>query len=204
MKKIVVLIIIILGISNFSTNSFAQVSIDKSKYDTSQPVDIVADVLTVRTKDQVAIFRGNVVAKQGDVKISANQMDVYYNDGNKDANSKKNTITTSNSDQNSIEGAISKIRVGGNVIMTTTGKKVQSKIGTYDVEKGFLVLTGNVRLNNEGNLLKGEKLIYNVKEGTSRMLSSSDVTHNRKISKGRSKKKRVKGLFIPRSKSKKR
>jgi len=202
MKIIIASLLLLFSISNFTTNSLAQISIDKSKFDTTKPVDIVADVLTVRTKDRVAIFRGNVVARQGDVKLSAKQMDVYYNDGDTKTNT-SNNISTSNSEKNSIEGAISKIRVGGNVVMTTTGKKVQSNIGTYDVEKGFLVLTGNVRLNNDGSLLKGEKLIYNVKEGTSRMLSSSDIKHNKKASKSRGKKKRVKGLFIPRSKSRK-
>lgn len=196
MKKLIVIIVLMLHFGDFVKVAWSQISIDKDKYDSSKPVDIVADVLTVRTKDRVAIFRGNVVSKQGDVKISANQMDVYYND------KKQNNSSLSNDNNgNSIEGVITKIRVGGNVVMTVPGKRVESDIGTYDVEKGFVILQGNVKLNNEGNLLKGEKLIYNIKKGTSRMLSSSQVSHNKNVSSGKNRKKRVKGLFIPKSKN---
>lgn len=185
------------GIVSWFVLSTAQAEIDFGQdVDTSLPVEILSDTLTVKTQENVAIFMGNVQATQGVVKLTANQMDVYYS-----TKDDKNTAAAPNREGDGLGEAINKIRVGGNVKLTTPGKEATSNLGTYDVAKGFVVLQGNVVLNHEGQVLTGEKFIHNIKEGTSRMLSQADVSHNRQVKTGKAK-SRVKGLFIPKNRQK--
>ncbi len=179
-----------------SSASLAEMNFGKD-VDSSLPIEILSDSLTVKTQENIAIFLGDVRATQGQVKLMSDQMDVYYYSDN----NTKNTVELPEEAASGIAQSITKIRVGGNVIFTTPGKKASSDLGTYDVAKGFVILQGNVVLNNEGQTIKGEKFIHNVKEGTSRMLSGGDIKHNKNVETGKAK-SRVKGLFIPRSKAK--
>ena len=50
-------------------------------YDTSLPIEITADSLEVRQEEQIAVFRGNVDAVQGDLNLRADELTVYYRTG---------------------------------------------------------------------------------------------------------------------------
>ena len=50
-------------------------------HDSTLPVEITADQLQVDQTDGSALFKGNVVAGQGDMRLSANEMKVEYSSG---------------------------------------------------------------------------------------------------------------------------
>jgi lipopolysaccharide export system protein LptA len=142
---------------------------------TKLPVEVNADSLEVIQDNQKAIFSGNVVAKQGTLNISANKMTVYYTkkDGKEDK------------EQNSV----SKVEAEGNVFLSTPTETAQGQTGLLDVKQNVVTLSGNVVLTSGKNVVKGEKLVYNVTTRQSRIVSGT-------TSNG-TKKERVRGVFVP-------
>ena len=168
----------------------AQTSV-MQKRDPNQPVEIQSDHLEVIQANKVAIFSGNVEAKQGDVHLKADEMRVYYKekDEGKDKKAapkeKKPGDTAAAPPQNSI----SKIDVQGNVFLATPQETAQGTKGVYDVEKSTITLTENVVVTREKNVLKGSWLVYNLDTGQSEMKGDA-------VDKD-GKKQRVRGVFVP-------
>jgi len=152
---------------------FAQVSNLAKNHDSSKPVEVTADALEVQQEKEVAIFSGNVLAVQGDLKIKADKMLVYYRGQQKEKNS---------------ENAVSRIVCIGNVFVTSRTETAKGKQGLFDVDNNLISLTGNVVLTNGKNVVKGDKLVYNITTGQSK-LTSGGVDSK--------KKGRVKGVFVP-------
>jgi lipopolysaccharide export system protein LptA len=153
------------------TNVYAKPDIGSKKL----PVDVTSDSLEVVQDNQTATFSGNVIAKQGDLNIRADKITVYYNKKDEKANVDKNSV--------------SKVDAVGNVFMSTPTETAQGQNGMFDVEKNIITLTGNVVLTSGKNVVKGEKLVYNVTTGQSRIVSE---TGNNGAKKGR-----VRGVFVP-------
>ena len=149
-----------------------------------KPIDIEADSLEVLQKDKQAIFKGKVEARQGDVRLRADEMHVYYKE--------KESGATATASQNSV----SKIDVTGNVFMATPQETVQGSRGVYDVEHSMITLTDNVIITRGANILKGKGLTYDLKTGRSQMLGGADTTAG-------GKKERVRGIFVPEKGTKK-
>jgi lipopolysaccharide export system protein LptA len=146
------------------------------KLDSDKPIEISADELEVVQPDQQAIFRGNVVAVQGNVRLKSNVMRVYYLTGEQRSEGM---------------GAISRIEVDSNVQLATPDESAKASRGAYYVDKEQILLIGDVVLTRGKNILKGERLDYNLKTGKSVLSGSVDGTG---ASGG---KPRVKGVFVP-------
>ncbi len=125
----------------------AQASQGLGAHDTSQPIEITADRLTVQQADGQAVFEGNVVAEQGDMALSAARLIVFYQLGDKDA---------------APQQAIQRIEVEGQVKITSPTETATGDSGFYDVVGGKIVLTGNVVLTREANVIKGDRLQIDV------------------------------------------
>lgn len=143
------------------------------KGDSDQPIEIQSDRLEVLQKDKVALFEGKVEAKQGNVRLKADSMRVYYKE--KKAG-----------EQNSV----SKIDVIGNVFLATPKETIQGAKGVYDVDNSRITLTDNVIITRDKNVLKGSGLVYDLKTGRSEMKGGAAVGD--KTGSGR-----VRGIFVP-------
>ncbi len=64
----------------------AQIELGQT-YDTSLPIEITADSLEVENERQVATFRGNVDAMQGELNLRADQLIVHYRSESNNQNS---------------------------------------------------------------------------------------------------------------------
>ncbi|MCE3233022.1 MAG: hypothetical protein K0R98_1279 [Rickettsiaceae bacterium] len=138
------------------------------------PVEVTADSLEVIQDRQQAIFSGKVAAKQGDLHIRADKMLVYY---------------TKKGERKANANSISKIEASGNVFLSTPQETAQSHFGLFEVDKDIITLTNNVIVTSGKNVVKGEKLVYNLATGQSRLVS--------KESQPGTKQERVRGIFIP-------
>ena len=138
------------------------------------PIDIEADALEVMQQQKKAIFTGNVVAKQSGMLLKADKMTVHYSGADTKSNS------------------ISKIDVDGNVFLSTAKETARGQAGNYDVVRDFITLSGSVVLTRDKNILKGTKLEYDIKNGTSKLIGGVSATGQ---SSGR-----VRGLFVPEDK----
>jgi lipopolysaccharide export system protein LptA len=130
------------------------------KHDSSQPIEIVSDSLEVRQADQVAVFSGAVEAKQGKLVLTADQLDVHFDQN-------------SGGDAGNETGAIRKVIATGSVFLTTGDETAQGSRAEYDVTSGTIRMTGDVILNQGANAIKGEALNIDLNRGFGRMESSS-------------------------------
>ena len=65
-------------------SSLAAEKADLGNYSSNEPIEISSDRLEGNDKTGVAKFSGKVVAKQGDVTIYADEVDIYYQAGTRD------------------------------------------------------------------------------------------------------------------------
>jgi lipopolysaccharide export system protein LptA len=113
--------------------------------DTTQPVQVTADQLAVNNADGTAIFTGNVVVTQGEMKLAAGEVKVTYG-----------------TEQNDIESLIA----SGGVTVTNLGDAAEAQEAVYTIDSGVIVLSGDVLLTQGPSALAGQKLTINLKDGT--------------------------------------
>ncbi|NBO20149.1 MAG: lipopolysaccharide transport periplasmic protein LptA [Proteobacteria bacterium] len=156
------------------------------KRDQRTPIEVSADALEVLQEENKAIFSGHVVAIQADLRLTADNMTVYYNpNANKAAKGKgKNE-----------NNAIKKIEALGGVFLSTPEETASGTRGVYDVEAQEIRLTGKVVLTRGKNTLEGESLVYNFGTGKSKIVSASAEPGTG------GEKKRVRALFVPEKES---
>lgn len=163
--------------------------VDRSK-DSGKPIDITADNLTMKPKESLAVFEGNVQAEQGDFHLKADRMDVHYHD--EDTKQKG-------------QDSLSKVVASGNVILTVPGREAHADNGVYDVDKGQVDLTGHVVLIRDKNRLEGATFTYNTASGESKLLNSkANTSTSTPSTPGTPVQKdgsgRVRGFFVPKGK----
>ncbi|SLN23220.1 Lipopolysaccharide export system protein LptA precursor [Oceanibacterium hippocampi] len=116
------------------------------------PIDITSDTLEVQQDKQLAIFTGNVRATQGDMLLNSSRLDVYYVGKNSDG--------TTGGGLGS--GDVKRLEAYGDVFLSTTGETAQGDLGIYDLEKRVFILEGNVVLNQGDNVLRGQRMVWNL------------------------------------------
>jgi len=113
--------------------------------DTTLPVEVQADQLTVNNADGSAVFSGNVVVTQGEMKLAAGEVRVIYG-----------------TDQKNIETLIA----SGGVIVKNLGDAAEAAEAVYTIDSGVIMLSGDVLLTQGGSAMAGQKLTINLKDGT--------------------------------------
>ncbi len=155
--------------------SAAQMKKLGAQHDSDQPIEITADTLEVRQSENLAIFRGDVDALQGDMRLTADVIVVHY---------RENKETPD-------QPGISRIDVEGNVFVSSPEETAQGQRGVYDVDNARIDLVGEVVLTQGENVVRGERLELDLKTGLSRVISGADSSGE---------KQRVRGLFMPQNK----
>lgn len=123
--------------------------------------------ITYYPSEQKAIAIGNVEATdQQNNKIFSDKMIAYFE---KDPNN-KDGIT------------LNKVEIFGNIKIITPDAEVSAEKGTYSPKKGLIKLFNNVIINQQGNILKGDKAETNLNTGISKLIAKDG-------------KSRVKGVF---------
>jgi lipopolysaccharide export system protein LptA len=123
----------------------AQVAFGGLKQDTSLPVEISADSLSVNQTDGTAVFSGNVIVGQGEMRLSAAEIRVAYGDDGK-------TIKT--------------LFATGGVTIANATDAAEAREAVYEVATGAVVMTGDVLLTQGQNAITGQKLRLDLKSGT--------------------------------------
>lgn len=123
----------------------AMIAFGALEQDTTLPVEVNADQFAVNNADGSAVFSGNVVVTQGEMKLSAAKIQVNYG-----------------TDRKSIDQLIA----SGGVIVTNLGDAAEAREAIYTIETGMIVLTGDVLLTQGPSAMAGQKLTINLKDGT--------------------------------------
>ena len=124
------------------------------KHDRTQPIEITANALEVRQAEQLAIFSGEVVAGQGTLRLTADKVEVTYDEDN---NSGGDT------------GAIKNMVASGNVFISNGSETAQGDRARYDVDGGQITMSGSVVLTQGENVISGQTLTINLNAGQGRI-----------------------------------
>lgn len=140
---------------------------NNSSNNSNLPIEIAADNLEVLQERQLAIFRGNVDVAQGDMRLRADELVVYYRDrnnaqppaqaqGQRPAQQRPAAPVPSAGGPDM--GAISRIEAKGKVFISSADEKAQGDYADYNVDKKLIVLQGNVVLTQKESVLRCAKV----------------------------------------------
>jgi lipopolysaccharide export system protein LptA len=163
-----------------------------------QPIDIESDVLVVHDAKKYATFKGNVKAVQGTTTLRAAELDVHYVGSSTDKLTGQGGTATPVANvaaPDAKQGAgdnpqtqIEKIEARGDVVITSKDDQTTtSEWAIYDVPSQLVTVGGNVVLTQGQNVLKGDRLIIDLKTGESRFENTGNTASGG----------RIRALFMP-------
>ena len=116
--------------------------------DTTLPVEVTSDTLSVDQATGAAVFTGNVLAKQGEMRLTAGAIRVEY---------------TAAGD------GIDRLLATDGVTLVSPTDAAEAREAVYTIASGTVVMTGDVLLTQGNAAISGEKLTVNLKDGTGTM-----------------------------------
>tara|TARA_R110002126_G_scaffold9774_2_gene43995 strand:- start:225216 stop:225701 length:486 start_codon:yes stop_codon:yes gene_type:complete len=126
----------------------ANVAFGTIRQDTGLPVEITADDLSVDQTTDTAIFSGNVLIGQGEMRLTAARVLVVY--------------------RAESEG-IARLEATGGVTLVSGPDAAESDRADYNIDTGTIVMSGNVLLVQGRNALSSDKMSVNLSDGTAQM-----------------------------------
>ncbi len=131
--------------------AFAQgtnVAFGAIQQDTDLPVEVTSDNLAVDQETGTAVFTGNVVIGQGEMRLSAPRVLVVYDEG---------------------QSAIERMEATGGVTLVSGPDAAESDRADYSIKDGVIVMTGNVLLDQGPNALSADRMTVQLDDGTAQM-----------------------------------
>ncbi|MGZ2255767.1 LptA/OstA family protein [Roseobacter sp. A03A-229] len=128
-----------------------QVAFGAIKQDTDLPVEVTAENLAVDQETGEAVFTGNVIVGQGEMRLSAERLLVVY---------RENTQ------------GIERMEATGGVTLVSGPDAAESERADYSIDDGVIVMTGNVLLTQGPSALTADKMTVQLEDGTAQMSGS--------------------------------
>ncbi len=161
------------------------------KFDNKAPIEISADTLEVRDREELAVFEGKVKVTQGEMILHADRLEVQYAGSGA---SRVGAKPADGADQNGGGAAaetagrgqsdIRRIEAVGHVFVSSKEDTAQGDRAVYEPAAGTVVMTGKVILTRGDNVLEGTRLAIDMKSGRSVMTGGGTDG-------------RVRGLIVP-------
>lgn len=116
--------------------------------DTSLPIEVTAAALAVDQETGVAIFTGDVVVVQGEMRLTAQRVMVVYSED---------------------ESRVARMEATGGVTLVSGPDAAESDRADYSVDSGVVVMRGNVLMTQGPNALTSDEATVNLTDGTAQM-----------------------------------
>lgn len=113
------------------------------------PVEMAADALDVNNTTGETVLRGNAVLGQGDMRIAAPEIRIFYDTG--------------------ASNAIRRLEATGGVTLVTAQEAAEGASAVYDVAAATVRISGSVILTQGRNILSGDQLFVDLRAGQGRM-----------------------------------
>ncbi|MEO3414612.1 lipopolysaccharide transport periplasmic protein LptA [Roseovarius sp. CAU 1744] len=126
----------------------AQIAFGNAPQDSNLPVEVTSDNLNVNQNDGTAIFTGNVLIGQGEMRLSAPRVLVVYLED---------------------ESGIESLNATGGVTLVSGEDAAEARQADYNVQTGLIEMYGDVLLIQGRNALTGDKMFIDTKAGTARV-----------------------------------
>jgi lipopolysaccharide export system protein LptA len=148
------------------------------------PIDVTADKLEMVDAEHRAIWRGNVEAVQNGSRLVADTVNVYFagKGGAKPAKPAGPGAAGVGQDW----GAVQRLVADGHVYFVSADQTARGEHAVYDLEPDTITMTGDVVMVQGDNVVKGDKIVIQVKTGHADIISNAT---------GRNKPERVRGVF---------
>nr|WP_235857846.1 lipopolysaccharide transport periplasmic protein LptA [Marimonas lutisalis] len=118
------------------------------KQDTSLPVEVTADNLAVNQNDGTAIFTGNVLVGQGEMRLSAPRVQVYYAEGSQ---------------------RVERLQATGGVTFVSGEDAAEAARADYSIDTGMILMQGDVLLVQGDSALTADRMTVDIQSGTAQM-----------------------------------
>lgn len=124
------------------TGGGTALSMGAMKVSADQPVEVTSDELQVDQTANTAIFKGNVIVMQGDMRLSSNSVLVEYGPSEAGGRSR-----------------IQKMTATGGVLMTSPSESAEAREAVYTVTERTLVMTGDVVVTQGPSVITGGRMV---------------------------------------------
>src|SRR3546814_37676 len=114
-------------------------------HNTNAPVDVAADRIEVQDRADRAIFSGDVIARQGDMTLSAARLTVAY------------------SDAGGIQ--IDRLTASGGVLLRSPSETARGEYAIYDLNNRVITMLGGVTLTRGESRVNGARLVLSLDTG---------------------------------------
>ena len=146
---------LVLAFTGLTVAVFAQttnLAFGTLQQDTSLPVEVTADSLSVSQTDGTAVFTGNVVIIQGEMRLAAPRVLVVY--------AQATDVR---------EARIARLEATGGVTLISGPDAAEAERADYNVDDGEVVMQGNVLLTQGASALTSDLMTVDLAGGTAQM-----------------------------------
>ena len=112
-----------------------------------EPYEITSENMFIEREQKTIGFSGNVILKQGAAYLTADQIELFF-------------------DNNFNQEGFYKMLASGNILIKNNDStSITGNLATYNVSDEKIIMTENVILKNEMSMIKGNKLILDINSG---------------------------------------
>ena len=126
----------------------ANVAFGASRQDSSGPVEVTADNLSINQSDGTALYTGNVVIGQGEMRLAAPRVLVVFTEDN---------------------NKIDRLEATGGVTLVSGEDAAEAQRADYNIEGGVIEMSGNVLLTQGASAVTSERMVVDLDAGTAQM-----------------------------------
>lgn len=139
--------ILLIGITGAAS---AQTSIDLGgmTVDPEEEIEVTSQTLSVDQETGFAIFEGDVVVIQGELRMSAERVEVLFIDETNE---------------------ISRLIATGGVLLANAEDEAEADRADYDITTQMLTMTGDVLVNQGETVIAADSMVVNVTDGSAVM-----------------------------------
>ncbi|MBF9048414.1 lipopolysaccharide transport periplasmic protein LptA [Roseobacter sp. HKCCD9010] len=142
------LVLAVLALCFSAITAAAQVNIGFGgvAHDATQALEVTSDNLTLNQETGNAVFSGNVIIVQGDLRIAAGEVIVFYG--------------TENGAQD-----VTRVEATGGVLVTRGTDAAEGQSAAYEVVTSLMTLTGDVLVTQGATAISGDRMVVNMATG---------------------------------------
>lgn len=126
----------------------SSIELDGLNVEPTDEIEVTSEALAVDQDSGRALFTGNVIVAQGDMRLNAPEVEVAYDD---------------------VSGDITQIIATGGVTMITATEAAEADNAVYDLATGFLTMTENVLVNQGNSVLTSDRMVVNLEDDSAQM-----------------------------------
>jgi len=112
-----------------------------------QPYEITSENMFIEREQKTIGFSGNVILKQGSAYLTADQIELFFD----------NSFNQ--------EGFYKMLASGNILIKNNDSTSITGNLATYNVSNEKIIMTENVVLKNQMSMIRGNKLILDINSG---------------------------------------